>query len=256
MTGITEDSLLGGRLRFMQPETGYRAAIDPVLLAAAVPAKGTERVLDMGIGAGAAALCLAGRVDGVRISGLELQPQMADLARRNAATNGFEDRLTVHEGDLRDPGLLKDGGPLAGGYHHVMANPPYHPAAASNAPPDPSKATAHVEGEGAATLADWIDFSIGAARPKGSVTVIYRGDRLDEMLALMWGRLGGICVFPLWPGPQTEDGGKPAKRIIVRGRKGIGGSLRLLPGLILHESDGAYTAAADRILRQGEALDF
>ncbi|MCZ8088489.1 MAG: methyltransferase, partial [Rhodobacteraceae bacterium] len=85
---LSDDKFLMGRLRLLQPVKGYRAATDPVLLAAACPARAGETVLDLGCGAGAAGLCLATRVPGVVLAGLEVQPEYADLARRNADRNG------------------------------------------------------------------------------------------------------------------------------------------------------------------------
>ncbi|MDT8344261.1 MAG: methyltransferase, partial [Thermohalobaculum sp.] len=98
---LTEDRLLGGRVRLLQPGAGYRAATDPVLLAAAVPARPGERVLELGIGAGAATLCLAARVAGLVHAGLEIQPDYLALAARNAALNGVA--LVLFEGDVAAP---------------------------------------------------------------------------------------------------------------------------------------------------------
>src|SRR5580692_7243816 len=89
----SDDALLGGRVHLHQPAQGYRVAIDPVLLAAAVPAAEGDRVLDIGCGVGAASLCLAARVPGCRIVGLELQPALAQLAAENAARNAVADRV-------------------------------------------------------------------------------------------------------------------------------------------------------------------
>ena len=94
----SQDALLGGRVRLYQPTRGYRAAIDPVLLAAAVPATAGSRVLDLGCGVGAAALCLLARVPEARVTGLELQPELAELAERNARLNGREDHFSVITG--------------------------------------------------------------------------------------------------------------------------------------------------------------
>ncbi len=241
--GVAEDSLLGGRLRFVQPSQGYRTAIDSILLAAAVPAADGERVLDAGSGAGAAALCLAARVTGCLVAGLEIDPVLAGLAERNAELNGLAGRLTFAAGDL----LAPPPEVAAGGFDHVMANPPFHKAGAGNHPPDPSKRRATVEG--AAGLGDWLGFCLGMVRAKGTVTVIHRAERLDEVLARLHGGLGEIVVFPLWPGA-----GKPAKRVLVRGRKGVRTPMRLAPGLVLHQPGGAYTAETEAVLRQGAGL--
>ena len=104
---LTRDAFLDGRLRLWQPRRGYRAATDPVLLAAFTPAWPGQRVLELGCGAGAAALCLAVRVPGLDLHGLELQAAYAGLARRNAAENGLA--LEVHEGDLRHPPAAPHG---------------------------------------------------------------------------------------------------------------------------------------------------
>lgn len=249
-TAFTVDGVLGGRLRIRQPVDGYRAAIDPVLLAAAVPAKAGEQVLDVGCGVGTAGLCLATRVDGVRVSGIDLQRDLAALAAANARDNGLAGRVDFMAGDLlRPPPRL-----AAGTYDHIMANPPFVAAGRGNPPPDPGKAVAAVEGE--ARLADWLRFCLAMVRPKGSVTVVHRADRLDELLALMRQGLGALTVFPLWPGgtPAADGRPKPAKRIIVSGRKGIAAPLSLLPGLVLHTADGTYTDEAERVLRDGAAL--
>ena len=96
---VTEDALLGGRVKLCQPKSGYRAAIDPVILAAAVDAKANETVLDVGIGVGAAALCLATRLVGVRIVGIEIQEELAALAVQNAENSGFAERFDVNHVD-------------------------------------------------------------------------------------------------------------------------------------------------------------
>jgi len=236
----TEDALLGGRVRLLQPRSGYRAAIDPVLLAAATPAKSGERVLELGSGSGAAALCLAARVPGLSVWGLEQQPDLADLANRSAALNGLDGRLTFVAGDLlRPPGDINKGG-----FDHVIANPPYRSAEHGHPPPDKARAAANVEG--AARLADWLDACVRLVRDRGSVTIIHRADRLGEILTHINGRLGGISVCPLWPGA-----GKPAKRVIVQGRKGIATPLTLHPGLVLHKDGGEYTDAAQAVLEGG-----
>jgi len=242
---ISEDTILGGRIRLRQPCGGGRACIDTVLLAAAVPARAGERVIDAGCGTGAAALAVAARCAGAQVTGLERGSGLVHLACENAALNGLEDRVTAIEGDVGQP-------PVAlgrGWFDHALANPPYYRADATVPPPSPEKARAFV---GAATrLADWIGFCLDMLRERGSVTVIHRADRIDSLLAALHGRAGDIAVLPLWPRQ-----GLPAKRVIVHARKGVKGASMLLPGLVLHDAAGRFTPEAEAILREGHPLDL
>ena len=240
---ITEDRLLGGRIQLIQPQEGYRVAIDPVFLAAAVPAAPGDLVLDVGAGVGAAALCLAWREPACQVRGIEVQRELVRLAGRNVDLNGFAGRVEVMVGDLlRPPPRLAPSS-----FHHVMANPPFLPADAATPPPQRGRAVAHVEGE--ADLADWVRFCLTMTRPKGTVTFIHRADRLEALLAELRSRAGEIVVFPLWPGSS-----RPASRVLVRARKEVGAPTRLAAGLVLHEPDGRFTPAAEAILRDGVGL--
>lgn len=240
---ISEDRLLGGRVILRQPVGGFRAAIDPVLLAAAVAAEPGQTVLELGTGTGAAALCLARRIEGVRVAGLDQQRDLVRLAGENARLNGLERQADFMVGDLLQPPARL----MPGGFDHVMANPPYLETGTATLPPDRARALA--VGEGAADLAAWIRFALAMVRVRGSITLIHRADRLDALLAALAGKAGEIVVFPLWPGV-----GKPAKRVLVRARRGIETPLKLSAGLVLHEPDGKFTPAADAVLREAAAL--
>lgn len=242
MAGMSEDRLLDGRVLLRQPEEGYRAAIDPVLLAAAVTAGDGESVLDLGSGVGAASLCLASRVPGCRIFGLEMQPALVALAKQNIDLNGFSGRVETMIGTLQSPPPRL----APGSFHHVMTNPPYN---APEGTPSPSVAKDAANRENEIDLAAWMRFAVNMLRPKGVLTLVFRADRLDSLMAALHGKVGEITVTPLWP-----KRGRPAKRVLLRGRKGIGSPLTLAPGLVLHEEDGRYTALADDILRRGGGL--
>jgi tRNA1(Val) A37 N6-methylase TrmN6 len=242
----TDDLLLGGRVRLLQPARGYRVAVDAVLLAAAIPLQAGARVLDVGCGVGAAALCLLARTDAagpsdLRVVGLEVQDRLVALARRNAQRLAAPGRFEVIAGDVALPpaGL--------GLFDHVMSNPPYLPAARADPPPDRGKALATVEST--ADLARWIGFCAAVLRPGGTLSLVHRADRARELIDLLRPLAADIAVLPLLP--RT---GAPPKRLVLRARQGRSGQVRTLPGLVLHDAAGPYTPAADAILRDAQAL--
>ena len=242
---MTEDSLLDGRVRLRQPADGYRAAIDPVLLAAATPAASGDTVADLGCGVASASLCLLHRVPDLRLVGLELQAPLGRLARENARLNRVEDRLAVHVGDVMAPPAAM----ISGSFDHVMMNPPYLDPAGARLSRHAARRIATVEGEGG--LEAWVDCAAQLLRPRGSLTLIHRADRLDGILARLADHWGELAVLPLWPRCD-----QPAKRVIVQARKASAGPLRLLPGLALHDDQGGYSPAAEAILRSGRALQL
>ena len=246
-SGLSEDHLLGGRVRLLQPLDGYRAAIDPVLLAAAVPTRVGERVLDLGCGPGAAALSLAARVEGLVLTGLEIQPAYAALARQNARANGAP--LTVIEGDVAaPPSALR-----ALTFEHAMMNPPFY--ATDEAMPAAEPGRDKANREGSAAIADWVACALARLVPRGSLTVIHRAERLPEILAALSGRAGAIVVRPL-----AARIGRDAKRVLVQARKGARGPFRLAAPLVLHAgiahvSDGnELTHEASAVLRGAAVL--
>ena len=236
----TEDRLLGGRVRLTQPRHGYRVAIDPVLLAAAVTAGAGERILDAGCGTGAAALCLAARVPDCTLVGVEIVAELADLARYNVTDNGLDNRIGIAESALCDHD---------GAYDQAITNPPFYELDRHTSSPRATKATAH--GESALDLTGWIKTVAKLLKPGGRLTMIHRADRLGDILGAFEGRFGAASIFPLWPKEGVE-----AKRILVSAIKGRRTLPRLLPGLTLHRSDGIYTDAADAILRDAAPLDL
>jgi len=243
---VTADKFLGGSLILLQPRAGYRAGVDPVFLAASVNATNGQSVLDLGCGVGAAALCLGARVPGLRLVGVERQPDYAELARRNAYDNGVG--LEVHEADVTQlPDALK-----AETFDHVIANPPYHLRDRSTPAADPGREAALGEDT---PLAEWIDVATKRLKPKGFLTMIQKAERLPEILNAMDDRLGSVLVKPFCP----RDG-RAANLVVVHARKGGRGAFRLAAPLILH--DGAdhigdresYRPEVSAILRDGAAL--
>jgi tRNA1(Val) A37 N6-methylase TrmN6 len=244
---LTRDAFLDGRLQLWQPRRGYRAATDPVLLAAFVPARLGQLVLDLGCGAGTAALCLGRRVAGLQLHGLELLPEYAGLARRNAAANDIA--MTVHEGDLRrPPAALRR---LA--FDHVLINPPFLVGADAMPADDPGRDAAFREG--GARLGDWIRAALRRLAPGGRLVLIQRTERLADLLAALKDHAGEVEILPV-----AARSGRSAGRVLVRARKASAAPLRLLAPLTMHEGgaharDGNdYTEEARKILRHMSEL--
>lgn len=244
---LTRDEFLGGRLTLLQPRHGYRAATDPVLLAAIVPARPGDKVLDLGCGVGTAGLCLARRVPGLDLHGLEIQSDYADLARRNAAENDLP--MHLHDGDLRSmPKALR-----MVSFDAVLLNPPYYIADRAAASVDPGRDLANREGT--AGLDHWLDAALRRLRPDGVLAIIHRAGRLPEILTGLAGRAGAVDVLPVAPRV-----GRPAGRVLVRARKGRTTELKLWPPLTAHEGSshimdgGRTTIEMNKVLRDMHAL--
>ena len=241
---LSDDAFLCGRLRLWQPVSGYRAATDPVLLAAACPAVSGQSVLDLGCGAGAAGLCLAARVPGVVLTGLEVQPGYAMLARANAARNGIA--IDVHERDIAaEPAALRRG------FDHVICNPPYYASGGTPAA-DGGRDTALRE---AVPLRLWTECARRRLNPGGWLTLILGADRLGVALAALEGRMGTVAVLPL-----AAREGRVAMRVLIRARKGGRAALRLLAPMVLHAGVAHsgdredYTPEAQAVLRENAAI--
>ncbi|MBF9058915.1 methyltransferase [Rhodobacterales bacterium HKCCSP123] len=247
MSATTRDAFLGGRLVIEQPRDGYRAATDPVFLAAACPARAGESVLELGCGVGTAALCLAARVPGARLAGVERQAGYAALARSNAAAAAVE--MEVIEADLAHlPAELRSRS-----FDHVIANPPYFAAGDGTSARDAGREAANRE---ETPLATWIATARARLKPGGWLTLIHLAERLPDCLSALDG-FGAVAVLPLQP-----RAGRPAGRVVIRARKGAKAPFRLLAPVTIHAGSehGAdapdYTDLAEAVLRAGAPLPF
>lgn len=243
---LTRDVFLGGALSIWQPRRGYRAATDPVLLAAAVPAHAGQAVLELGCGVGVALLALGRRVPGLALHGVERMPDYADLARRNATENAIPAQITCAD-------LTALPADLKRGFDHVLTNPPYYPPTAPAAE-DAGRAAALRE---ETPLALWIEVALRRLSPGGILTMIHLAERLPAILTALEGRAGATQVRPL-----TPREGRAAGRVLLQTRKGARGPFRLLPPLVMHAGprhagDGDdFSPQAQAILRDGAALSW
>jgi tRNA1Val (adenine37-N6)-methyltransferase len=229
------ETFLDGRVRVTQPEAGFRSGLDAVMLAASVPAEAGESALELGAGAGTASLCLAARVEGTAITGVEIDSGLVELARSNAAANGSGCRFVVADIFRLPPELKRD-------FDQVFCNPPFHGEGQTS--PDAARNLA-LSDDG--KLSDWLKLGLQRTVSGGFFTAILRADRLAEALSAL--PLEGVSILPLWPRL-----GEPAKRVILQVRKASRAPFALLPGLVLHQQDGAWTPEADAVLRRGAAL--
>jgi tRNA1(Val) A37 N6-methylase TrmN6 len=242
MSVASQDYLLDRRVRYAQPIGQYRSGIEPVLLAAAIPARAGQRVLELGTGAGAGVLCLATRVPGIGGVGVEIQPELAELARQNLTSNGFNAAFRIIEADAVSLALPDR-------FDHAFSNPPWHSEAGTASP---------IEGRDRARrsrktlLGAWTDMTAKHLLPRGTLTLILPASALQQgLLALAASGFGAISLLPLWP-----KLGREAKVMLLQGVKGSFGPCHVLPGLTLHQPDGHYTPEANAILRDGNALAF
>ncbi len=240
---FTIDDFLGGKVKLKQSEKGYRATSDSVLLSSAISPKAGQTVLDVGAGTGIVSLCLAYRIPDAAITGLEIQPESFALAKENAALNHKEASVNFILCNIANPTKeIKDKA-----FDFVITNPPY----ATEKPQSPTKNKAIANHESTtANLETWLDFCIKRLKPKGTLALIHKAERLDDIITILQGRLGKIAIYPLYPMQ-----GKPASRIIITAVKNSRTRVSLMPGLVLHQADGTPTREAEQILRLGHTLE-
>jgi len=240
------DAILGGQLRLRQRRDGHRVGLDAILLAAAAgPA--VDRFADVGAGVGAVGLALLQRWPTATAALIEIDAGLAALAEENAALNGLAERARIVVADVLAPVSRRAAGLADEAADLVATNPPYLAADAARVSPDPLRARAHVGGAGPAALAEWVVACLALLRPGGRFVMIQRADALPALLPAFAGRLGDLALRPVHPRADA-----PAIRLLISGTKGSKAPLRLLPGLTLHEADGAATPLAAAIQR-GEA---
>lgn len=243
---LTHDDFLGGKIRVWQPRRGYRAGVDPVILAASVTAKPGQSVLELGCGVGVASLCLAARVSGLQVTGVEIQDDYAALARRNAAENSLA--MDVITADLRAlPADLRQQR-----FDHVIMNPPYFDRLAGTESDDAGKDIAF---GGETSLHDWVATGAKRVGPRGYLTLIQRMERLPEVLEALSGRLGSVVVRPIAGRlPRAPE------LFVLRARQDGKTPFRMAPTLIMHEGDShagdqeSYMPEVSAALRDGAEL--
>lgn len=275
--GITEDTLLGGRVRLLQPARGHRAGTDAVLLAAAAPVRPGDLVIDVGAASGAVGLMIAARVAAALVF-VERDPALAGLCRRNAGLNGTDGRIVV--ADVLDPTLTASGRShgsadgldptlMASGLFHgsadgldrasstsalareiadvVVTNPPFLEEGETRISPDSARAAAHVLPPGG--LERWLRACSELLKPRGALALIHRADRLGECLGPLSRGFGGQRLRFVHPRAD-----RPATRVLITAVKGSRAPLVVAPPVILHDEAGRFTPEAEALHRGDRTL--
>ena len=248
--GTDVSAVLGGRLSLRQSLAGHRAGTDAVLLAAAAPRDLSGLVIDAGAGVGTAGLACALDRPGVELLLFDRDPHAVMLSRDNLAANGLAERGRAVEADLLSPKSRRAAGIADSSARLVLTNPPFLEPGQGRRSPDESRARAHVL-EGPDGLAAWLRACAALVAPGGDLVVIHRADRLADLLAALEGRVGGIAICPV-----QARAGSDAIRVLLKGRKGSRGPLRLRPPLVLHEDNGRFTPHAEALHRGEATIDW
>jgi tRNA1Val (adenine37-N6)-methyltransferase len=231
------DELFDGRIRVIQKKTGYRFSLDAVLLAhfaARIPA---ASIIDLGTGSGIVPLILARKQANATIVGVELQPGLADMARRTIALNGLTDRVSIVQDDLRE--IRRRFSPSS--FDLVVSNPPYYPLDNGRINPDEEKAIARHEIM--ATVQDIIRASSYLASSAGAVLIIFPATRLMDLLtALMASGIRPRALRIIYSRMTGE-----AKLVMVEGCRTGNPELQIAEPFIIYGADGEYSEEMKRI---------
>jgi tRNA1(Val) A37 N6-methylase TrmN6 len=245
-TDETCDTILGGRLRLIQPRRGHRVSLDAILLGRFVRCRQGARVLDLGAGSGVLALMIAALSAPREVIALEIQPAMAAMVRRSAALNHLECVLAV-EGDLR---AAAPGGLAPASFDLVVANPPYRARMAGRESPNPSRRIARSETHG--SMEDFVRGAARWARDGGRAGFVFVANRCAEMLSVMRAnRLEPKRIRFVHPYSDA-----PATTVLIEARKGGGVEAKVEPPLILYCAPRVLSAEARELLGNGPLPPF
>ena len=244
MNEFTKDSFLGGGIRIWQPKKGYRAGIDPILLAASVNVSAGQKVLDLGCGVGTASFAIGYRVKNVELYGIEIQKVFADLADLNSKENGIEFQVECTNISNLSSNITSKN------FDHVIANPPYFDRKSSVRGINVSKEKSFGDTR---PISEWLKVAAKRTKPKGFVHFIVRSDRLMEIFTNMPNSLGSLVITPV-----ISRKNENAKLTILHAKKNGRAGFIISSPIILHPlksgSRGKYVPEVDNVLRNGASL--
>jgi len=234
----TCDTILGGRIRVIQPRKGYRFSVDSILLARFVPVRSRDRVLELGAGTGVISLAIAALHQPREIVAIEIQPELVAMIRRSAELNSL-DSIRAVAADLRK---LNDAKVPREGFDVVVANPPYRASKAGRVSPHESRRIARSESSG--TLADFVAAASRSTRRGGRAVFVFAADRSAELISV----LREHYLEPKRIRFVHPYSSATATAILIEARKNGGIEVAIEPPLILFHSPGVYSREARAIL--------
>ena len=232
MSEETLDEILDGHLRIFQKKRGYRFSLDSILLSHFVFLKPRTCALDLGCGSGIILLILAKRFPHINYAGLEIQEELAALARKNINLNKLTHRIKIAKGDARRIKNIFS----ANSFDAVIFNPPYRKLSSGRINPRLEKAIARHEIKG--SLKDFIRAAKYLLKEEGKVFTIYPAKRLVELITLFRKN----SIEPKRTKPVYSDNLSAAEFVLVEGRKGSGEELKIEQPLFIYDQNKKYTA--------------
>lgn len=205
--------------------------MDPVILAGHIrPLPGTH-ILDIGSGCGIIPLTLGFRYPDTRITGIEIQDELAEIAQRNVVDNDFTRRIRILKRDIRTVSRKS----LAEPVDMIVSNPPYKKKGTGRLNPDPQKAMARHEL--ALDMDSLLEKSHSLLEPDGTIWLIYPAERLPELLS----KMPAQGFSPGWMRPIHIRPRTPAMRVLVSGTKGNHRDFLIAPPFFIQQKQGDPT---------------
>lgn len=231
LPGERIDELQRNGYRIIQNPERFCFGMDAVLLSGFARAKKQERCLDLGCGNGIIPILMEAKTEGKHFTGLEIQPESADMAKRSVALNGLQDRIDIVEGDIKDTSKIFG----ASSFHVVTTNPPY--MTAQHGLTNLYEAKTIARHEVLCNLEDIIRESARLLMPGGRFYMVHRPFRLAEIISLMVQyRMEPKRMRLVYPYVDREP-----NMVLIEGLRGGKSRMTVEKPLIVYKEPGKYT---------------
>lgn len=231
------DDLQYKGLRIIQKKDGFCFGIDSVLIANFADAKKCDIIIDLGTGTGIIPLLLAGRTEAYMITGLEIQAEMCEMAKRSVLLNNLQDKINIVCGDIKNaPAIFGQQK-----FNVVVANPPYMNVGGGLVSPSDTKAISRHEVM--CTLEDVINASSKLLMPGGQFAMVHRPERLVDIICLM----RSYRIEPKYLRFVHSAPSRKANLVLVKGRMNGNPQLRMMEPLYIYDENGNYSEEINKI---------